>query len=77
MVCHSRVITYPAAGWSDGAASTAGAHLCIVELLLKDVNIEAVFPPGVQHQRLSHLSRGPIDLKSNNYIYNQDFPLKC
>lgn len=52
------------------------AHLCIVELLLKNLNIEAVLPPGVQHQRLTDLSCWPIDLKSE-YIYNRDLPFKC
>lgn len=80
--CHSRVIIYPAASWSDSVGSsqcniTIMAHLCIVELLLKDLNIEAVLPPGVQHKRLSHLSCGPIDLKSNKHIWNQDLPMKC
>lgn len=79
--CHPRVILYPAASWSDSVASrryhmTVMAHLCIVELLLKDLNVEAVFPPGVQHQRLSHLSCGPIDLKSNKHVFEQLFTLE-
>lgn len=79
--CHSRVNLYPAASCSDSVGSsrdhmTVMAHLCIVELLLKDLNVEAVFPPGVQHQRLSHLLCGPIDLKLNKHVFEQLFTLE-
>lgn len=70
--CHCRVIVYESVGWRRCSA-TIMTHLCIVELLLKDLNIEAVLPPGVQHQRLAHLSCRPIDLKSKLHL---DLPFK-
>lgn len=72
---HSGVVSHVSVG-QRGRSAIIRAHLCIVQLLLKDLNIEAVLPPGVQHQRFAYLSCWPIDLKSE-YVLNRDLPFKC
>ena len=41
-------------------------HLCVVELILEVLDVEAVFLPGVQDQRLAHLSGRAILLWATN-----------